>query len=215
MNLQAIDESNRSAHYYLTPEDECYFLHEFSARKGFNYSPGNQFIYNLKKSPLTRNEPQYQYKKQAIANAIAWLRGIFGEVDGVYDSCTFVPIPPSKLQTDPAYDDRMWQVVTGLCQGTPADAREMITQSDSYEAAHLVGEGGNRIKPGQLEALYRLDGVAPRPTVLLFDDVLSAGCHFVAAKRKILAQYPQTRIIGFFLARRVLPDVNGFLGAIE
>lgn len=206
MKLQAIDESNRAAHFYLTPDDQCYFLHEFTARKGFGYSPGNQFIFNFKKSPTARLEGHYQYKLRAIRTAITWYRNIFDSVIGVYDGCTFAPIPPSKKPDHPEYDDRMWQVVKGICEGKGADSRELIKQSASYEAAHLAGDGGERIKPTELQALYRLDPIPPKSTVLLFDDVLSAGCHYRAAKSVILAQYPNTQVVGFFLARRVLPN---------
>lgn len=206
MKLQAIDDSNRAAHYYLTPDDQCYFMHEFTARKGFGYSPGNQFIFNFKKSPTKRHEAHYQHKLRAITTAITWYRSIFDQVDGVYDGCTFVPVPPSKIRGDPEYDDRMWQVVKGICEGKRADARELIRQSSSYDAAHLAGEAKARIKPAALQDLYSLDPTPPKSTVLLFDDVLSAGCHYRAAKSAILSQYPETEVVGFFLARRVLPD---------
>lgn len=206
MKLQAIDDSNRAAHYYLKPDDQCYFLHEFTARKGYGYSPGNQFIFNFKKSPTKKHETHYHHKQRAIEQAIYWYRSIFDHVAGIYAGSTFVPIPSSKIHGHPEYDDRMWLLVEGICSGKGADARELITQTSSYEAAHLVGDGGIRIKPAELQSLYRLDAVPPKSAVLLFDDVLSAGCHFKAAKSAILAKYPGTQVVGFFLARRVLPD---------
>jgi len=102
----------------------------------------------------------------------------------------------------------MWQVVSGVCEGKSADARELIRQSANYDAAHLAGDGTARIKPSQLQALYEIAAPPPKPLVLLFDDVLSAGCHFRAAKSAILAAHPGTRVVGFFLARRVLPDAT-------
>jgi hypothetical protein len=36
--------------------------------------------------------------------------------------------------------------------------------------------------------------------------VLTTGSHFVAARNVILKAYPDTRVIGFFIARRALPD---------
>lgn len=205
LKLQAIDDSNRGDHYYLTPDDECFYLHEFTARKGYGYSAGNQFIFNFKKPTSQRNEAHYQYKVKAISTAITWYCGIFDQVSGAYTDCTFVPIPPSKTKEHPDYDDRMWQVVRGICSGKRADARELIRQLDSYEAAHLAG-GGHRIKPHELQALYEIDSIPPKATVLLFDDVLSAGTHYKAAKGAILESYPDTEVAGVFLARRVFPD---------
>ncbi len=206
LKLQAIDDSNRSAHYYLSPEDECYFFHEFTARKGYAFSEGNQFIFNFKKSPSKRLEPQYQFKLQAIAHATAWYRSIFDQFPSVYSDCTFVPVPPSKTPKHPEYDDRVWQLVQGICHGKGADCRELISQTADYDAAHLAGDSGSRIKPHQLQALYEIDPRPPKKSIFLFDDVLSAGCHFKAAKAAILAIYPDVSVKGFFLARRVPPS---------
>jgi hypothetical protein len=206
LKLQAIDDSNRGAHYFLTPDDRCFFLHEFTARKGYNYSPGNQFIFNFKKSPAQQHEPHFAYKLRAIQEAILMYRAIFSQVSHLYDNCTFTPVPPSKVKGHPEYDDRMWQVVEGVCSGFNADARELIIQTSSYDSAHNVGQSGRRIKPEELVELYQVDTVAPKSTVLLFDDVLSAGCHFRAAKTAILETHPGVDVIGLFLARRVVPD---------
>ncbi|MBL8517284.1 MAG: hypothetical protein JNM76_09995 [Betaproteobacteria bacterium] len=206
MKLQAIDDSNRSAHYYLTPQDQCYFFHEFTAKKGFNYSPGNQFIFNFKKSPTQAHEGHYQYKTRAIASAIRVYRELFERTAGAYAGCTLVPIPPSKVKGHPEYDDRMWQVVRGIGEGKDADTRELITQTQSYEASHLAGDTRTRIKPDELEALYQVDARPPKSTIILFDDVLSAGCHFRAAKSAILSRHPGVQVVGFFLARRVFSD---------
>lgn len=204
--LQAIDDSNRSAHYYLTSEDTCYFLHEFTAHKGYAFSPGNQFIFNFKKSPLKRHEAHYRHKLHAITQATSMYQQLFDQWPEVYTESTFVPIPPSKPAGHVEHDDRMWQMVRGICTGREADARELIVQTQPYEAAHLQKEGGERIKPNELQALYRLHPQPPKSIVFLFDDVLSAGCHFRAAKSAILAANPGTQVIGFFLARRVLPN---------
>lgn len=203
--LQVIDDSNRADHFYLTPDDACYFVHEFTARQGYAYSPGNQFILNFKKCPSKVGTAQYQYKTQAIATAIRIYRGLFDQAPGLYESSTFVPIPPSKKRDHALYDDRMWQVVQGLCDGKNADAREFLIQTQSYDAAHSQGDG-ERIKPDALQALYQLDAVPPKQNVILFDDVLSAGCHFRAAKDAILERHPGVTVIGVFLARRVVPN---------
>jgi len=210
-----IDDSNRGDHYYLTPEDSCFFLYEFTARTGYAHSPANQFIFNFKKSPLKRQEAQYRYKVQAIAEAIRTYRQIFDQWPEVYRESTFMPIPPSKLPGDPAYDDRMWQLVQGICAGKGADARELVTQTQAYEAAHLQGSAGTRIKPDELQAIYRLHAQPPKSTVLVFDDVLSAGSHFQAIKSTILATYPNTAVHGIFLARRVLPDPLDGLNVLD
>ena len=159
--LQAIDDSNRPAHFYLTPGDECYYLYEFTARKGFAYSPSNRFVFNFKKSPALQHEAQYQYKIQAIRKAITIYREIFARYPEICRQSTFVPIPPSKRPDHPEYDDRMWQVVQGVCYNTPGEACQMIRQTANYDAAHLAEDSSPRIKPEQLEKLYEVDGPSP------------------------------------------------------
>jgi hypothetical protein len=48
--LTEIDDLTRPDHFYLTPEDACYFLGEYTARKGYAFSPTNQLVLNFKKS---------------------------------------------------------------------------------------------------------------------------------------------------------------------
>src|SRR6202521_4317351 len=89
--LTKIDDLTRPDHFYLTPEDDCYFLGEYTARKGFSFSATNQLVLNFKKSVDRRGRPEWQHKERAIrevgqAFAIAinpeWLASV-----------TLVPIP--------------------------------------------------------------------------------------------------------------------------
>jgi len=91
------------------------------------------------------------------------------------------------------------------CHGTGADVREIIVQRDSYDASHLKN-AGERLRPRQLEELYQLVGPRPKSHVVLVDDVLTTGAHFIAAKNVIRAAYSGTNVYGFFMARRVVPN---------
>lgn len=203
--LLKVDDSNRSDHWYLTPGDHCYYFYEYTSHKGFGFSKVNSFIANLKKPTSQRGEGHYRYKGIAIQEAAGLLRGVLDKAPGLLTSATLVPIPPSKPPGHADYDDRMEQVVNAACAGLQADARCLIAQGQAYEASHLQGEGGSRIKPAQLQALYSLVAPRPRGTVILIDDVLTTGAHFVAAKAAILAAYPEVQIAGIFLARRAIP----------
>lgn len=200
-----IDASNRGDHFHLRDADECYYFHDYTPRQGARYSNGNQLIYNLKKSVLRRGEPDYRYKLQAIGVSANMLKAAFNRSSWVFDQATFCPIPPSKLPVHPEYDNRMTQIINLACAGTRADIRELILQSEGYDASHRQVDGA-RIKPPQLEAMYTLDPNPPKDVVILVDDVLTTGAHFVAAKNVILTKYPQVRVVGFFIARRVVPN---------
>lgn len=204
-NLLKIDPSNIGDHYYLTGEHECFFFYEYTAGQGYAYSLGNRFILNLKKPVQRRGMQDYQYKEQAVMSGGHLLHQVLLRVPAMLPNITVCPIPPSKVATDPEYDDRMSRIAMAACQGTVAEARELLIQVESGVASH-VQASGSRKKPDELAANYRLVGPPPRPIVMLVDDVLTTGAHFVAARSVILAQYPNTRVVGMFMARRALPD---------
>jgi hypothetical protein len=52
------------------------------------------------------------------------------------------------------------------------------------------------------------------PWIGIFDDVLTAGTHFVAM-RTMLRDRPQAPIFGFFIARRVFPPLDEQSGTLS
>lgn len=201
-----IDELTRPDHYWLTDDDRCYFLGEYTARKGYSYSQTNQLILNFKKSLDRQGTPEWQYKQSAIRQAAASFRRALGEDPPAH---VFVPMPPSKARDDRLYDDRMTRMLRAIWPGESADVRELIVQSESADAAH---ERPVRPRPKELQAAYRIkESLAiPEPsTVAIVDDLLTTGAHFRAASSVLAERFPAVQIIGLFLARRV-PDAESF-----
>ena len=197
--LTKIDELTRPDHSFLAPEDECFYLGDYTARKGFAHSATNNLIINLKKPMDRRGTAQWPYKARAIEQAADALKNALSGTP--LQSITFVPIPPSKAKSDAAYDDRMLQVLNRLGQGL--DVREMVNLPTSMAAAH---DSSERPRPDELAARYELveSACSPEPTmIILCDDVLTTGCHFRAMHRVLRARFPLVRICGIFLARRV------------
>jgi predicted amidophosphoribosyltransferase len=197
--LTKIDELVLPDHFYLGESDECYFIGEYTARKGFNFSKTNQLIYNLKKKPDRRHLAEWAYKERAIVAATKNLRDSLNPE--FLQIATFVPVPPSKAKGDAMYDDRMTRILNGLGGGT--DVRELVIQSVSMEAAHACED---RPSPNDLEANYSIDEgrAEPSPQIIaVVDDVLTTGCHFKAAKQALSTRFPDVRVLGIFLARRV------------
>ena len=195
-----IDELTRPDHFWLTVEDRCYFLGEYTARQGFAYSPTNNLILNFKKTPDRRGKPEWRYKKSAIQHAAAAFRRALGPKP---PRMMFVPIPPSKAPHDPLYDDRVTQMLRAIWPSQTADVREVIIQPESTGAVH-----GSlaRPTPPQIEDGYRIDDALATPTpasIAIVDDVLTTGAHFRAASSLLVARFPTVEIVGLFIARRV------------
>lgn len=201
-----IDELARNDHAYLTPDDSCYYLREYTSGKDYSFGQTNSLISNFKKSPLLRGQAQYQYKLQAIRQIVAELNAVVpvSALSGV----TLVPIPPSKAKDDPEYDDRIQRVLEGFHKNDPAkEVRDLLTQKTSSRASHLTP--GDRMRPEELMELYRIDRKAlgkSRGAILLVDDLLTTGAHFRAAKLALQRVKADIWVGGLFIARRIFPD---------
>jgi predicted amidophosphoribosyltransferase len=201
--LTRLDELYLPHHCYLDATDECYFGGDYTAGRGYAHSSTNQLIYNLKKEPHRRGLPEWHYKVNAIRQAAANLRAYL--TSEYLASATFVPVPPSKIASDPEYDDRMTQVLQLLAQllSGHVDVRELVRQRQSMGQAHTAAS-----RPGPTELYYNYEIVqsltTPPPSqVAVVDDVLTTGAHFKAIKRIVTETYPGIEVVGIFIARRV------------
>ncbi|WP_024873126.1 hypothetical protein [Tolumonas lignilytica] len=192
-----IDELLLPDHYYLSLDDECFFLGEYTARQGANYSDTNQLIINLKKGVDRKGRTEYKYKISAIDEVAQYLANNINA-----KGWTLVPVPPSKSKDDPMYDDRLVQILAkAKMLNSDIDYRELVVQIGSYQAAHLTN--GNRPRPDALADRYQIDNslMGGLRDIIIFDDVLTAGSHFAAMKRFISDHVPDKRIVGLFVAR--------------
>ena len=204
--LTKIDDLSRPDHHYLAAGDECYFLGEYSARKGFAFSATNQLILNFKKKMDRQGLPEWRFKARAIQQAAGALRSALS--DDVRRAVTFVPVPPSKARTDPLYDNRLVQMLQSIWPGQPTDIRELVIQPVSTDAVH---DHEARPSPAELMARYTLNPALREPSpqmIAVTDDVLTTGCHFVAVRNKLREAFPTIKIIGLFLARRVPESID-------
>ena len=205
--LTQIDELMLPDHVYLDDEDTCYFLGEYTARKGYRYSDTNQLIFNFKKPMDRRDRPEWRYKEIAIRQAASAFRNALNP--DVLDDLTFVPVPPSKAKGDPAYDDRITRMLRRFRCDPPIDVRELIIQRVSADAAH---GSDDRPSPSDLIELYELDQslMKPEPQALVVvDDVLTTGSHYRAVQRVLSGRFPSAHVFGLFIARRA-PDASDF-----
>lgn len=202
--LRVIGDLERADHWHLTTDDECAFLGEYTARKGYAHSKTNQIITNLKKGLELRGTSQWPWKNKAIVEIARCMSDNLqaDKMQGV----VVVPIPPSKPVGHPLYDDRMAQAARLI--RPPADVRELLYTIAEREALHH--QSGKRDVAAMMANIgVRVDLLQPDPvTVLLIDDVLTTGCSFKACKAVLAQHWPGATILGFFVARRVPEKID-------
>ena len=201
VKLSEIDDLSRPEHYFLAPGDKCFFLWEYAPTRDYKFSEANSLVLNFKKSPERQGLPEWRYKEEAIEKiAEAFRRSIRAEwLRGV----TLVPIPPSKAKGSPKYDDRMLRVLKRLDEklSSSLDIRELIMQRESTVADHKAEQ---RQSLEDLIDNYRFNEQVASPVparIALFDDLLTTGRHFKAAEHLLRMCYPDTEILGIFVAR--------------
>ena len=199
---KAIDSSLRGEYHYLSEADLCFFLLEYTAGAGYDFSSTNRLIFNLKKKMDRRGRPEWRYKGEAIRRAAKILESMGSDWLDVLGEMVFVPIPPSAAKGDPLHDDRLIQILRRVSAHHRLDIRELVYQEESTRSSSRSGSA--RLKPQDLRAVYRIDESQTEPppkSVLLFDDLLTTGNHFMVAKGLILKRFPMLPITGLFLAR--------------
>ncbi|HYH05588.1 MAG TPA: hypothetical protein VEK11_00880 [Thermoanaerobaculia bacterium] len=202
----AIDDLLRPLYPHLTAADQCYFLRDYTAGRGYAGSETNQLILNLKKPPGRRGTPEWRYKERAIQQVAREFRESVNLT--ALRRVTLVPMPPSKVKGDPLYDDRMLQMLRAVDVEHQLDIRELLLSTASMNAAHV---SSTRPTIAQLIANFVVDDALADPaptTIALVDDVLTTGAHFAAAKAVLTKRFPGSSIRGLFVARRVHDEPN-------
>ena len=195
--LLKIDELLLPEHKYLTTEDECYYFMEY--RPGIRDKTGS-IIMNFKKSPAQKNQDHYKYKIKEIKSIAA----IFREALPIKDDTILVPIPPSKRRDHPDFDDRGYRMLKIYCGQDPnADIRDIFSAKKNIGSFH-----DSMSKPSFEELLANMEMdidlcANKKSNIILVDDVITNGTHFKVCKSLLKQQFPDSTIIGVFIARRV------------
>ena len=199
-----IDDLTRRQHSFLTAEDRCFYLGEYIKDSPYSESRTTSIIHNIKKKLDQKGRPGWHYKEKDIsfvANEIARILGKNGLEHGA-----FVPVPPSYAKDNPLYDDRLIRLLQLAGRGTSMDVRELLILTETMQASH---ESQQRPNVQELYQRLKLNEELANPepaSIILFDDLLTTGAHFKAAKRKLLERFPTREVVGIFIARRVLPS---------
>lgn len=201
-SFRKIGDLERSDHWHLTEADNCFFLGEYTSRRGYSHSQTNQLIHNLKKSPLTRGTAQWRHKERVIGDIARVMKS--GIKPEFIQSSTFIPIPTSKSGDHPEYDDRLMQIARLIAPG--GDVRDLIYTVATRNALHADGARRDPVALRQSLAI-RQTALAPPPQhIFLLDDVITTGCSFRVCSDLLREQFPGIDIIGLFVARRIIPS---------
>jgi predicted amidophosphoribosyltransferase len=111
-----------------------------------------------------------------------------------------VPMFTSKSRNDPEFDDRLECVAKYVREKTSQRIGfnlDVIRSSEPFHNSRAL-----RV-PAEIEKTISFTPFKPPiPTkVLLIDDVVTTGAHFIACNNKIKGQYPDIEIFGLFLAK--------------
>lgn len=205
--LSKIDRLTVGDHCYLTEDDEVWYFGEYTPGERYLSAPANQLVRNIKRDVSYRTDPPtgaWHYKVRDMGRVGFAL----SQRIGPNPTATFVPIPPSVVKADPTYDSRNLDILNSYkyYAGNRVDVRELLYQRHSTRKSHLSSE---RITQAELIDAYRIDESCTDPppqTVVLFDDVLTTGNHFLAARQVIQQRFGSIRVVGLVVCRRKLSN---------
>lgn len=201
--LQIIDPLAIPDHHFLIniSEEECFFILSYTAHKSYDFNCVNSLIINLKKKYDRKGQPDWHYKEIAIQKCAYFLECV-NIIDVFGNDTTYIPIPPSKSKNDPLYDNRLTQILKKAYNGK-LNVAELIAQKKSTQSFHLSNE---KRSIDEIQSNYIINQeLVPtiNNSVIIFDDILTTGAHYIAMKNLISSILPHVSIKGLFIARRV------------
>lgn len=201
--LQKIDESLIQEHCELSNKDHCYFFGDYAGRKGYNHSRMNNLINNLKKPMDRKDNPEWHYKKSAIADVVNLLHHT--PQWPKLKTCMWVPTPSSKLKTNELYDDRLMDILLKLqVLEKSLDIRELLSIKNGREEAHIAGSKRFSVQEHIDNMILDDAKIHPAPAaIIIFDDVITTGSTFKAAQSILQKKYTGVPIVGVFIARSI------------
>lgn len=188
----------------LEESDICYY-YLVRTSEGYNASTANSRIENFKKKPerFRDNASVWRYKLDEIERFAADVCDLLARPD--FENMlshlrrpVIAPIPPSKARSHEFYDSRMEDLCKKIAESNGRiEFENPFSMRDNVTPMH---EGGTR-EVDYLKRKLMFSGFSmPPDLVILIDDVLLKGTHYVACRDIIRGVYPAVPIIGLFLS---------------
>lgn len=207
MTFTIIDEFAKQDHSFLNIDDSVYYMKEYYPGVGFS-GEGNSLILNLKKSMEARDSDQWHHKRKAILHVATLIAKEMDNSDETKEGKVYwIPVPPSKIKSDPLFDNRIYHILRCAVDMTTSKRHfvaDVFSQDVNRES---FSSSTNKRSITDLVSSYSMSVIPnynpDQDVIIIFDDVLTTGCHYKAIENVILRKYNKADIRGVFVARRV------------
>ena len=185
--------------HYLNETTFSFYQYEYVSKGSYTQFPDNSLIMNFKIPVEEMGRERWHYKEDAIK---IFAEALIMNIRLPIHDTIFIPMPTSKPRRHPEFDSRLDRVIDIIHQQTGQHIGynlDLINEENPY---HLSGDYRD---PNQLYTnidFTPFQDLNPK-SVILLDDVITTGAHFVACIKKIKSIYPDTNIAGFFLAKTI------------
>jgi len=209
MRFLELAKEDVNEHSYLDIDDRIYYLEEYISGNGFA-GKGNNLIINLKKTVDRKGTDEWKHKEQAIIDVALQIAKEMNNPNVAKRRVYWIPIPPSKIKTDPLFDDRTYRILT-LATAVSTTYKHFVTDvlyQNSSRASFSSSTDKRNVT--DLVSNYIMNDIPnydpEKDLIVIFDDMLTTGCHFKAVEEVVLNKYPNAVVMGVFVARRVIKN---------
>jgi|24_taG_2_1085349.scaffolds.fasta_scaffold10524_1 hypothetical protein len=207
MKFLELAKEDMHEHSYLDIDDNIYYIEEYVSGNGFA-GKGNNLIINLKKSVDKKGTDQWKHKEKAIIDVALLIAKEMDNPNASKRKIYWLPIPPSRIKTDPLFDDRTYRILTLAIAVTTSHKHfvtDVLYQNSNRESFSSITA---RRDVDELVSNYSMNDIPnydpEKDLIVIFDDMLTTGCHFKAVEKLVLDKYPDAVVMGIFVARRVI-----------
>lgn len=186
---------------YLCNDDKCFYFLDY-IEGGYEASTHNSMVLNFKKDIKHKNNPMvWQHREKAVNNFALMLHGA---LSNIADEITIIPMPTSKSQNSPYFNDRLLATMDKLqfYGNNMYHIEKCLDVRMDSEPSHISGDREQQHLRDNLK--YNSSANSFRRYIALIDDVLTTGAHFKVCQQMILENCPyisKFNIAGFFLAK--------------
>ena len=186
--------------HHIDINDEIYYAREYISGRNYEASYANNLRSNFKKPVERRNRPEWKYKIDAIKKFAHELSCLLDDASDY----VFAAIPSSKCKDDPEYDSRVEDVLVELKKiRNNIIIEEPIATKTTILPSH---HGGPRDPDILYNNMLWMGFSVDADQIILVDDVITTGSHFVACKRMISEHHSDVEIVGIFWAKTTWDD---------